>query len=393
MLLRTSSPVKSFCFIAMMLFPCFVFSQPKRNFYDKMVVFNYTAVDTSDSDIRSVADVWKKYLQNRLFGFARKIDTAGYNYWNEEEKQLYNDPDLILGIDPYLNYSQTNILSIKPIQQGFFKIMNVKGWVDDSSGKFITQAIFYVLAKKVKDNFKLFNYFYLDKENLIKTKIRNVCYYYPADYKFDKRNALSFVNFEDSLSTLFNSTVPKELIYLVDKDKDTLLNHFGFIYYGGLGLGKHSGKFIYKENIIISSVKENHRHELVHYFTKIMNPDVIGFFDEGLATYFGGNLGNPLQWHLNHISRYIKDKPDLDLTDENKFGYIDAKTNPPYVLGAVIIKYTIDQYGFSKVLALLKYSGKQNSYSDVIEKELGIKKSGLDGFFRNYLKENDRTGK
>jgi len=371
-----------------MIIPLVVFSQSKPTIYDKMIVFNYATIDTSDSDIQSIVKVWKNYLQNRLYGFVRKIDTAGYIYWNDEEKQLYNDPDLILAIDPFLSISQTSILNIKPFLHGFFRIMNVKGFVDDSTGRFTTQAIYYILAKKVNDNFKLFNYFYLDKKKLIQTKIRNVCYYYPSEYKFNKQNALNFGNFEDSLSNLFNCPVPKEIIYLVDNDKDTMLNHLGFMYYGGLGLGKHSGHFIVKENMIISSSGENHRHELVHYFNHKKNPDVIGFFDEGLATYFGGNLGNPFQWHLNCINQYLKDKPDLDLTDETKFGYIDAKTNPQYVLGAIIITYTIDQYGFAKALTLLQYSKKQNNFPDVIEKELGIKKSKLNAFFRNYLTKN-----
>jgi hypothetical protein len=331
--------------------------------------------------------LWKNYLIRRVYGFADKIDTAGFIYWNDEEKQLYNDPDLILSADPYLSISQTNILSIKPIGQGFFKIMNVKGFVDDSSSRFKTQVIFYVLAKKVNDKFKLFNYFYLDKERLKVTNVKNVCYYYPSDYKFDNKNALNFTNFEDSLSNLFNCPIPKTLIYLVEKNPTYLMNHLGFIYDGGTGTGKHGGKFIFKDNMILSSINENHRHELVHYFTKIKNPDVIGFFDEGLATYFGGNLGNTFQWHLNYLNEYIKDKPDLILTDENKFGYIDAKTNPQYVLGAIIIKYTIDKFGFPKVLALLRYSKKQNTFSDVIEKELGIKKSELNNFFRNFISE------
>ena len=380
--------MKNFCLVVLMLCPWLAFSQPKTTFYDKIIGFNFTTVDTSNSDIRSIAEVWKIYLKERFFGTQRKIDTAGYYYWNDEEKQLYNDPDLILATAPYLSHSQTNILSITAIQQGFFKIMNVKGWVDDSTGKFITQAIYYVLAKKVNDKFKLFNYFYLDKEKLRQTRIRNVCYYYPIDYKFDKQKALNFVNFGDSLSRLFNIPIPKDLIYIVDKNNDSLLNHLGFTYFGGMGVGKHSGKFVFKDNIILSSIDENHRHELVHYFNHKLNPDVIGFFDEGLATYFGGNLGNPIQWHLNYISQYLKDKPDLDLTDENKFRYIDAKTNPQYVLGAIILKYSIEQYGFMKVLSLLQYLQKQNKYSDVIEKELGIKKSDLNGFFRNYLNEH-----
>ncbi|MGA2822396.1 MAG: hypothetical protein ABSE72_02605 [Bacteroidales bacterium] len=379
--------MKTFCFIALMLFPWLIFSQSKPTYFDKLIGFNYWSIDTSNSDIRSITELWKNYLIRRVYGFADKIDTAGFIYWNDEEKQLYNDPDLILSADPYLSISQTNILSIKPIGQGFFKIMNVKGFVDDSSSRFKTQVIFYVLAKKVNDKFKLFNYFYLDKERLKVTNVKNVCYYYPSDYKFDNKNALNFTNFEDSLSNLFNCPIPKTLIYLVEKNPTYLMNHLGFIYDGGTGTGKHGGKFIFKDNMILSSINENHRHELVHYFTKIKNPDVIGFFDEGLATYFGGNLGNTFQWHLNYLNEYIKDKPDLILTDENKFGYIDAKTNPQYVLGAIIIKYTIDKFGFPKVLALLRYSKKQNTFSDVIEKELGIKKSELNNFFRNFISE------
>jgi hypothetical protein len=380
--------MKPFYFLTLMLIPWIALSQSKPTYFDKHIGFNYWSIDTSNSDIRSITKLWKNYLIRRVYGYYGKIDTAGYCYWNEEEKQLYSDPDLLLSIEPSYAMSQTNILNIIDNGQGFFRIMNVKGSVDDSTSRFRTQVIFYVLAKKVNDEFKLFNYFYLEKEKLLQTKIRNVCYYYPADYKFDKQKALNFVNFEDSLSNLFNSPVPKELIYLVDKNDDSLMNDLGFIYNGGIGTGKHGGKFIYKDNIILSSVNENHRHEWVHYFTKIKNPDVIGFFDEGLATYFGGNLGNTLQWHLNYLNEYIKDKPALDLADENKLIYIDAKTNPQYVLGAIIMKYAIEKYGFQKALALLQYSQKQNKYPDVIEKELGIKKSVLNSFFRNYLKEH-----
>ena len=379
--------MKPFYFLTLMLIPWIALSQSKPTYFDKNIGFNYVTIDTSNSEIRAIAQLWKNYLIRRVYVYAYKIDTAGYCYWNEEEKQLYNDPDLILS-DPLYYWTQTNVLNIKPIGQGFFQIMNVKGWVDDSTQRFRTTAIFYVLAKKVNDKFKLFNYFYLDKEKLLQTKIRNVCYYYPADHKFDKQNAIKFVNFEDSLSSLFNSQKPKELIYLIDRNQDSLFNHLGFVYCGLMGMGKHGGKFIYKENMLLSSVNENHRHELVHYFTKMKNPDVIGFFDEGLATYFGGNLGNTLQWHLNYLNEYIKDKPALDLADENKLIYIDAKTNPQYVLGAIIMKYTIEKFGFQKALALLQYSRGKNNYSEVIEKELGIKKSELNTFFRNYLKEH-----
>ncbi len=223
--------MKNFSFILLVLSPWLVFSQSKLTYFDKHIGFNYWSIDTSNNDIRSITQLWNNYLIRRVYGFTDKIDTAGYCYWNEEEKQQYNDPDLILSNDPYLCLSQTNILNITAIGQGFFQIMNVKGFVDDSTERFKTQAIFYVLAKKVNDKFKLFNYFYLDKEKLLQTKIGNVFYYYPADYKFDKQNALNFVNFEDSLSNLFNSLIAKDLIYLVEKNPTSLMNHLGFIYW------------------------------------------------------------------------------------------------------------------------------------------------------------------
>lgn len=372
-------------YILVVLFPFFLFRQSKPTVYDKMIGLNYPCIDTSNSDMRSITKLWKKYLMARIYGIAFKIDTAGYFLWNEEEKQLYNDPDLILS-DPIFYWNQTNLINIKYIGQGYFQLTNVKGWVDDSTGNYKTTSIFYVLAKKVNEKFKLFNYFYLDKKRLKQKKIGNVCYYYPQKHKFNKQDAVNFINFEDSLSRLFNCPLPISMSYILDENEEDLMKHFGYFYYPS-GTGKNGGKCLYKDTMILSSINENHRHELVHYFTQNKNPDVIGFFDEGLATYFGGNIGKPFQWHLNHLYAYIKDKPELDISNPIKFQYIDDKSNPQYVLGAIIIRYTITKYGFPKVLKLLQYSKKQNSFPDVIEIELGIKKTDLNSFFRNYITE------
>jgi len=371
----------------LILFPCILYSQNKTDFWDKMIVFNYANIDTSNQEINAIAKLWKRYLMIRLYGIAQKNDTAGFSFWNEEEQKLYKDPDLILGIEPSLNYCETNILNIRPIENGYFRIMNVKAEVD-SSGKFKTYAIYYVLVKKTDGNLKLYNYFYLEKEKMKTKPVHNINYYYPADYIFSQKKADQFLNFQDSLSALFSCPEPKTMIYILDEDYTSLLNRLGFLDYNMTGTGTKGGQLIYKEDMILSSADENHRHELVHYFTNKMNPDKIGFFDEGLATYFGGNLGHDLQWHINYLNNYLKTKPDLDISDVNKFGYVDNMTNPQYVLGAIFIKYTIDNYGFKKILVLLQFSARKLNYQDVIETEFGIKKTDLNSFFKNYLKEH-----
>ena len=378
--------MKKYILAFLLIFPCFIYSQDKTDFWDKMIVFNYANIDTSNQEILAISKLWKRYLIIRLYGCAQKNDTAGYGFWNKEEQTIYNDPDLILGIEPSLNYCETNILNIKPIENGFFRIMNVKAEVD-SSGKFRTYAIYYVLVKRIDNNLKLFNYFYLAKDKLKIKQVRNITYFYPADYKFSYKKACMFLNFQDSLSVLFSCPAAKSMIYILDKDYSVLLNRLGFLSYNLMGTGSKGGQLIYKEDMILSSIDENHRHELVHYFTNRINAYTIGFFDEGLATYFGGNLGHDFQWHVNYINNYLKTRPGLDLSDVSKFGYIDDKTNPQYVLGAILVKYTIDNYGMNKVLDLLKFSSKKTNYQEVIEKELGISKADQNSFFRKYLKE------
>jgi len=384
------SPFRYFAISLFLLLPCLgVGQKSKLAIYDKMISFNYTDVDMSNTDIRAVSTLWKSYLSQRLYGFYHKIDTAAYKYWNDEEKHLYRDPDLVIATDPYnFNNSQTNIMSIKAVEQGFYQIMNMKGYVDDSTGRFTKTAIYSVLARKVNDKFKLFNHFYREKEKLTMTRVGNVCYYYPQDHYFNRQEALRFFSFEDSLSKLFHCPVPRSLLYLLDKDPDTLMKRLGFYYCGFPGIGKYGGSFIQSDTIILSSTNENHRHEMVLYFTKRLNPDVIGFFDEGLATYLGGTLGNDFRWHLNYLGEYIRNKPDIDFMNEKKFGYIDDQTNPQYVLGAIIMKYAIDHFGFQKALALLHYSQKKAGPIEVIAKELGISKADLNTFFRTYITEN-----
>jgi len=370
-------------FIVLVLIPWLSNGQTKTNYTDKFIKFNYWNIDTSNQDIKAVADLWKNYLICRLYGYVQKNDTLGLKFWNEEEKKLYHDPDMILETDPWLNIIQTNILEIKPVENGFYRIMNVKAEVD-SAGEFKTSAIYYVLAKKTGGNFRLFSYLYLEKEKMNRKLIGNTCYYFPGNYNFSEKNARKFLSFQDSLSSLFSLPESRSLIYIIDKDNPAMLSHLGYFYYS-IGTALKGGKLINNEDLILSSLNENHRHELVHYFTGKKNPEVIGFFDEGLATYFGGNLGNVLQWHINYLNNYLKNKPDLDISDENKFSYINAGENPQYVLGAIVIKYTIDRFGFQKVLDLLKYSKKNHTYKDVVEKELGIKNTELNAFYRNYL--------
>jgi hypothetical protein len=110
------------------------------------------------------------------------------------------------------------------------------------------------------------------------------------------------------------------------------------------------------------------------------------FFDEGLATYIGGSMGQDLNYHLKKLYNHFY-RMNTDTTNIMKLPRIDQETDPAYILGGVIIKYTAETFGIQKALNLLIYSYKQNTPEEVIEKELGIPKDKLNSFLLEYIKK------
>jgi len=367
----------------LLLFSCFCQSQTKTNGFDIYIDVNYRNIDTNNVESKAILKVWTSYLKSRILNWGSKNDTISSKFWNDDEQKLFTHPCNIFELYPGLFLFHTSILNIEPVENNYFRILNCNTAVD-SSGNAEIYAIYYMLIKKIKSEFKLFNYFYLEKEKLNTTTIGTVKYYYPKNYEFSRLKAKRFINFKDSLAILFNQPAQSKLEYVVATNTTYLMSLFGFIIQKYLANSKN-GKCVKENNMIISSIDENHRHELVHYFTTNNYPDKIGFFDEGLATYFGGSMGHDLRWHINKFHTYFIFNMNSDTSKIMSLMEIDRETNPKYTLGAIIMKYAIDNYGFQKALKLLSYSAKQYKPEDVIEKELGIPKAKLNSFLLDCM--------
>jgi len=346
---------------------------------------NYSNVDTTDVEVNSMVKVWTSYLKSRIYGWILKNDTLGFNAWNTEEKQLYPRPDFVFSIFPALFFYRTTVLNIEPVEYNYYRILNCNSVVD-STGNVQIKAIYYVLAKKIEGECKLFNYFCYEKEKLKTTDIGKVLYYYPGYYPFSQEKARKFVEFQDSLSVLFNQPIIHKLIYIIDTNTVSLMNRIGFIYQPMLP-GSKDGRYIADDYLLLSASDENHRHELVHYFTCLTNPDHILLFDEGLATCLGGNKGHDLKWHANNLYQYFIHELHSDTSKIMSLDSMSKITDPVYVKGAIIMKYTIDKYGFQKALILLSYPKSKYAPEDVIEKELGIPRLQLNSFILEYMKK------
>ncbi len=374
-----------YCFILLLLFPLVVQCQTKSDGIGDLVRVNYTNIDTSDVEVNAVVKVWTSYLKSRIYGWILKNDTLGFNAWNNEERESYPRPDFVFSIFPALFFFHTAVLNIEPVDHNYYRILNCNS-VADSTGNVQIKAIYYVLAGKTEGEYKLFNYFYHEKEKLKTTDVGKVQYYYPGYYPFSNEKARKFVEFQDSLSILFNQPVIHKLTYIFDTNTVSLMNRIGFIYQPMLP-GAHDGRYITDDYLLLSASDENHRHELVHYFTSLENPDHILLFDEGLATCLGGNKGHDLKWHANNLYQYFIHEMHSDTSKIMGLDSMSKITDPLYVKGAIIMKYAIDKYGFQKALTLLSYPENKYTPEDVIAKELGIPRLQLNSFLLEYMKK------
>ncbi len=374
--------MKKYLLILLALFPVFSQSQTKFNFLDKFAVVNYTNIDTANVETKEMVNVWTSYLKSRLYGWLKKNDTLGAGYWNNEERKLTTFPDQMCFLYPWLYYFPTTILNIEPCGDGFFRILN-SNTEADSNGIIDTKAIYYVLIKKINNEYKLFNYFYHEKDQLNAFTMGMIRFYYPQSYHFSDLKARKLIRFQDSLSRLFDLPLHEKLDYVVDSDNASLIRHFGCIYLKTFYTNK-SGQYWKENHTLLSSFDENDQHEMVHYFTSARFTDYIHFFDEGIATYLGGSLGHDLSWHIAKLNNYFN-RAGADTANIMNHPRIGRETQPFYVTGGIIMKYAVDNYGFQKALKLLSYSEEHHTPEEVIEKELGIPKAELNAFFLKYI--------
>jgi hypothetical protein len=358
-------------------------SQTKNDVYDRLIKVNYRNIDTTNTVIKAALKVWRSYLMNCLYGAAVKSDTLGLKYWNEDEKKETTHPNYIFSMFPGLFYFQTTILAIEPIENDYFKILNCNAEVD-SAGHPSVQAIYFVLVKKVKGVYKLFSYFYPDREKLTRRMVGRFNYYFPGYYQFSTEKAEQYVKFCDSLSALFDLSVRNRITYVIDTNNISLIGHFGCIYLGTYYTNK-GGQYLKDQDLILDSFNECDEHELVHYFTVRKYPDKMQFFDEGLATWLGGSMGQNLSYHVRKLYDHFY-RRNADTTHIMDLPRLDQETDPAYILGGVVLKYTAESFGINKALNLLTYSDKQYTPEEVIEKELGIPKDKLNSFLLERIR-------
>lgn len=339
-------------------------------------------LDTLSLERNKIVKLWSNYLKSNP-------DEINNNpNWCENDKIKYKSYDLLKSegfLSPSLYYFQLNnkILSISKKENDYV----IKSAFYDSE-TFDIYAITNVVATKLNDKFYLTNYQpKLIKEWRTKT-IGNITYHYFPEYHFDEKKAEQANAYLNKICSVFELK-PEKINYFICRDCEDIFRIKGFDYVLSMGNGKECGFFDKYNNIIYATAfaGENHQHEITHFINNYF-PNANELLLTGLSAYWGeenAHKGKPLLYSIKRVNEYLKDHPEIDLNKPNEFWKLDEETNPQYVIGALICDLAIEKDGVKVLKKILKNSKTDEELLNFIEKELKIKKGGLNNYLRKKI--------
>jgi len=282
-----------------------------------------------------------------------------------EKRFLIQNSPQILGIRATRNQHYEVKLAIE--QNGFvYKIMNLTVAFDGLNRPYFIDQLGENLTTFDTNSFKAIEFLYspkATKSDVLEQKMAILTKKWPI---YSKKPAKR----------------PKIIVLKNLKDYCDVL---GFDYMPFLTYDAQTGGIAMpKENILFSANNSPYYpHELVHLYTADFNPHY--WFDEGCATYLGGSVEYPLEYHLKKIASQM-DTLDFSNLPENK--KLDDDINFKYALGGLFCKIAMDEYGGKKSLFALLNSGKtEEDFHSALRTVFGIEKENYDSFIREKLRK------
>lgn len=351
--------------------------------YGQKIILNPGILASDDPEIKAVGELWQSYVSKNTGD--TNFDYGAY--WNQDEIAL-GITDIVIAATPFRSYrlSENTVTEIKKVYNEYYLIRNTLSLLKDTI-KYFT-IIFDVYSKKVGDNYKLFNSFYVNKPSFKNYQTQNINYFYLPSYDFNIEKAQNIALAYSELCKKFGNPNKHKVVYLVGNNLDESYRNIGIHSTPFTSSSHYAGFHIESLNIILSC-REDHLHELVHTVFKQYHGSAI--LQEGIATYYGGTNGISYPQLMIELKRLISDRPDIDLTN---YYDLDQKVNNEifntcYAIGAIFIDYAFKKNGRKKVLSLFRYedvdSFDYDGLSAAVENELGIKRNEINNFLREFI--------
>lgn len=358
-------------------------------------------VDTSQADIRQAVAVWVNYLRS-------KPDSLYDNpYWNAAEKSQSPRFDLLeREFDPtlYRGYP-VQVLSVVN-HNGLYQIKSLFGGNNPKGRSPLLVAITNVYAQPGPELTKqpagvavrrsdgtadatarwyLYNALPINRDKRWQTeRVGVVHYYFPRYHAFDKRKARQLTDFIDGLCRDFG--VPAQVIeyYLADTAEE-LRQLRGIDYEATLsGNSKPTGRAI-DNRVFCSGLGEFYPHEVVHVLLNPHFPDQHPWVIEGVATWLGGSRGQPLTWHLQRTATYLKQHPEINLSNLLALHNVDEYTDYRYAIGGLLCQRVHQKGGYPLLKQFMTTGRSDAALYQAITTYLGIERNELNNWLREQL--------
>ncbi|MCK9450865.1 MAG: hypothetical protein M0Q90_04185 [Bacteroidales bacterium] len=385
-------------------------------------------VDTTFTGFTEIYDLWESYLDELNYHSAKKSYILNefpeelHKYWDQNEIDQYKFPDLFYSFkrasgNVFYPMEKEYLLGIIKREESLFELRAMFLAYPEEMWKRIPSYMITVpIKKQANGEFKLTNAFSHHKNMLETKRIGLIRFYYDRDYVFNTEKAIAMQSkiqtFKDGFGIEFNDSIT---YVLADNLTDAAIL-FGVQHYDTdfiSGLSNREAMALSANNIIIAGgTGEDDLHEIIHLLLNFFQKEKTTYFEEGIATYFGGVLTKNYLFHIYRLKHYLNTNPWIDLSGSlvcyyyNDDGYLtfgypldgkyieslkhykDDEMQTPfiYTIHAAIVDIAYRQGGYEKVKELyLCEADNEEDFYNCIEEVLKIKRSDLNDYIREFI--------
>lgn len=367
------------------------------------VDMEYMSRQEKDS-VRMVSELWKAYVES--FTSSSVDDALRRSFWVD------GSPDYLSEFDDgnllYASFRENRILDIRKIGDGAYELIaatfsrlpgeEYDNWVE---------TVFRIRAEAVAsgDNgrsnpFRLANWLDAEMRSLEKIDFKGVDYYCFPGCEVPKRTARKMSAFIRGFINEYAPSFQNPVRYVVASSIDQCERLSGVLFnaYSNPLMSSASGKSsdkafygnVFGDDIILSNYYDD-RHDVALLLLRSAWPKSLPIVQEGIAAYHGGYMDLSYSDIKTSLRRYLAEKRDLDLSDDDDFydlsipvfredGVTVAVIPVEGMIGAAIVEYALTQYGHGKVRSLLECG----YYADIF-KTLDISSADINDFIRGIL--------
>ncbi len=336
-------------------------------------------VDTNNSDIKSVIDVWRTYLNSRPDSL---YDNICWSYYDKKSRiefdlsrgWIYQNARMIRKYPP-------NVLSVERENENYIIRTLFCGWDSEHS---ITKplSVFRVYAIKEAGTWKLKSALPFLTNGWMRQKVGDILYICNPSHLFNLTLAKKTSSFMDSVSRSFEMPSVDSIQFYICSNKDELAEIIGLDYYLGPTLGR-----TYKSDRLIFSANNSewYPHEIIHIMFSSYKAHPL--LDEGIATWLGGS--ESLGGNFNVLCGKLYDRvaKDDSTTFEDVIERWSLGALGFYTTGAILCQMSYEKGGINNVKQLLTIGNTSDDLYISIEKLFRIQRNDLVKNWKYKLKE------